>query len=62
MPNARIKICPKCKKIVEAKHHLNPGYVGFLESVPIWIEHPCGYKGLPISVSKGDFLKLNKKK
>lgn len=53
-----IKICPQCKKPVEAKHYFNPGIMGVLESVLPSIQHDCGYQGLPISVKRDEYEKL----
>ena len=47
-----ITICPRCKKAVEAKDFMNPAYLEALDSISPKIDHACGYKGLPITISK----------
>lgn len=56
-----ITICPKCKKLVEAKDYINPAIIGILDSILPTINCSCGYIGLPVKLSYLDYEKLMKK-
>ncbi|MEW6748871.1 MAG: hypothetical protein AB1295_04155 [Candidatus Micrarchaeota archaeon] len=56
-PQAEVKCCPKCKRLVEAKDYMNPAILGLMESVLPKIYCRCGYRGLPIEMSKSDYEK-----
>lgn len=53
--------CPKCKRPVEAKDYMDPGFLGALDSILPKLRCNCGYSGLPISLSAKDYEKwINK--
>ncbi len=49
--------CPRCKRPVQAKYFMKPFLVAALRSVLSSISCPCGYHGLPISLSYSDYMK-----
>ena len=55
-----LKICPKCKKPVEAKDYMNPVIVAFLDSTLPTMNCSCGYTGLPVKINFEDYKKLIK--
>jgi len=51
-----VKFCPRCKKAVEAKDFMDPFYLGALDSMLPQMHCRCGYVGLPLSMSREDYL------
>lgn len=49
--------CPRCKRLVEAKDFMNPMWLGMGESILQRIYCRCGYRGLPITMSKEDYVR-----
>lgn len=48
----KFKACPKCSKPVEAVEHMNPAFLGFEALDPKITCRKCGYRGLPIVLTK----------
>jgi len=55
----QVKFCPQCRKPVEAKDYMDNFYLGF-DSVLPQIHCRCGYNGLPLTLSRKDYLELMK--
>jgi hypothetical protein len=56
-PETEVTCCPRCKKLVEAKDYMDRFYLGLTDSILQQIRCRCGYKGLPIVLSKEDYIK-----
>jgi|WetSurMetagenome_2_1015567.scaffolds.fasta_scaffold121094_4 hypothetical protein len=54
----QVKFCPRCKKPVEARDFMDPFYLGALDSMMPQMNCSCGYVGLPIVMSKKDYMKM----
>ena len=55
-----VTCCPRCKRMIEARDFMNPWVLGLADSILQQIRCRCGYSGLPISLSKEDYLKWKK--
>jgi hypothetical protein len=53
MNDSSVTCCPGCKRLVEAKHYQRH----VLGSVLTTIRCPCGYRGLPISLTLDEYMK-----
>jgi hypothetical protein len=55
-PETEVTCCPRCKRLVEAKDFMNRFWLGATESILQRINCRCGYNGLPITLSKEDYI------
>ena len=62
MENQEISCCPRCKRPIEAKDHMNPAILAILSSVLPTVQCNCGYRGLPIKMKIEEYREWIKEK